>query len=249
MAKIELRNATVEFPIYNTSTRSLKNKLIATATGGILNSDSKGRVVVRALDSLNLTISAGDRVGIIGHNGAGKSTILRLLSRIYTPSSGAAIIQGTIGTLLDISIGIDPESTGVENIFLRSALLGISKEVAESQVDEIIEFSELGEFINMPLRTYSTGMQLRLAFAISTMMRPDILIMDEWMSVGDEGFKHKAQKRMSDMANASKILIVATHSSELIKTECNRVLWLEHGRIKMDSTPSEVVPLYFTAST
>ncbi|MEW6479072.1 MAG: ABC transporter ATP-binding protein [Pseudomonadota bacterium] len=246
MAKIELRNVSVEFPIYNASTRSLKNKLIATATGGILNSDSKGRVVVKALDSLNLTINAGERVGIIGHNGAGKSTFLRLLSRIYTPSAGQASIKGSIGTLLDIAIGIDPESTGVENIFLRSALLGIPKEHAEERVDEIIEFSELGEFINMPLRTYSTGMQLRLAFAISTMLRPDILIMDEWMSVGDEGFKHKAQKRMNDMANASKILIVATHSSDLIKNECTRVLWLEHGKIKMDSTPENIIPLYFT---
>ncbi|MFC7433398.1 ABC transporter ATP-binding protein [Hydrogenophaga bisanensis] len=247
MASITLNNATVDIPIYNASTRSLKTTIIKAATGGIIASDNKGRVIIRALDSINLSLRSGDRVGIIGHNGAGKSTMLRLLSRIYTPTSGTAEIIGSIGTLLDIGIGIDPESTGMENIQLRGTLLGISDEEIKAHTEEIIEFSDLGDFIHMPLRTYSTGMQLRLAFAISTMVRPDILIMDEWMSVGDEGFKHKAKERMNAMVGSSKILIVATHSAELIQTQCNKVIWLEHGKIKMEGSPEDIAPLYFNS--
>ncbi len=245
MTSIIFNNVCVDFPIYNASGRSLKKRLIQVATGGQLGADPKGRVVVRALESLNFTLKDGDRVGILGHNGAGKSTLLRLLSGVYEPSSGFARINGEIGSLIDISLGIDPEVTGRENIFLRGELLGMKHSYIAEQIEEIIEFSELGDFIDMPLRTYSTGMHLRLAFALSTIVRPEILLMDEWLAVGDEGFKHKAEARMTELVQSTRILVIATHSRDLVINTCNRAIWLEHGRIRMDGDPHTVCEAYF----
>jgi lipopolysaccharide transport system ATP-binding protein len=245
MASIKFNNVSVDFPIYNASGRSLKKRLIRVATGGQVGADPQGRVVVRALENLTFTLNDGDRVGLLGHNGAGKSTLLRLLSGVYAPTQGSAEIHGEIGSLIDISLGIDPEATGRENIFLRGALLGMSKETLNGCIDEIIDFSELGDFIDMPLRTYSSGMHLRLAFAVSTIVRPEILLMDEWLAVGDEGFKHKAEKRMTEMVQSTNILVIASHARDLIMHTCNRVIWLEHGSIRMQGTPAEVLPAYF----
>lgn len=245
MASIDFDNVSVDFPIYNASGRSLKKRLIQVATGGQLGSDAQGRVIVRALDGVTFSLRDGDRVGLVGHNGAGKSTLLRLLTGVYAPSSGFAEIVGEIGSLIDISLGIDPEATGRENIFLRGGLLGMSKREVARNLDDIIEFSELGDFIDMPLRTYSTGMHMRLAFAVSTTVRPQVLLMDEWLSVGDEGFKHKAEARMGELVQTTNILVVATHSRELLMESCNRAIWLEHGRVKMDSDAATVAAAYF----
>ncbi|QAU24992.1 ABC transporter ATP-binding protein [Dyella sp. M7H15-1] len=245
MAIVEFDNVSVDFPIYNASGRSLKKSLMRAATGGQLGADGQGRVVVRALENLNFTLRDGDRVGLIGHNGAGKSTLLRLLCSVYEPSTGSAKIEGEVGSLLDISLGINGEATGRENIYLRGGLLGLKRGEVTRRMDEIVDFAELGEFIDMPVRTYSTGMHLRLAFAVSTIMRPEILLMDEWLSVGDENFKHKAETRMSEIVQSTHILVIASHSRELIKNSCNRVLWLEHGRVRMDGGPGEVLPAYF----
>lgn len=245
MASIIFDNVAVDFPIYNASGRSLKKRLISVATGGQLGSDPMGRVVVRALEGLSFTLRDGDRVGLLGHNGAGKSTLLRLLSGVYVPSQGSARIDGEIGSLIDISLGIDPEATGRENIYLRGALLGMNKAELAERLEEIIAFSELGDFIDMPLRTYSTGMHLRLAFAVSTTVRPQILLMDEWLAVGDENFKHKAEERMRTLVQSTNILVIASHSRDLILETCNRVLWLEHGKIRMDGPAAEVVAAYF----
>lgn len=147
--------------------------------------------------------------------------------------------------MIDISLGTDPEATGRENIYLRGALLGMTKSEINRSVNEIIEFSELGNFIDMPLRTYSTGMHLRLAFSVSTIVCPEILLMDEWLSVGDEGFKQKAEKRLSELVQATNILVVASHSKQLILNTCNRVIWLEHGQIRMDGDAQEVCTAYF----
>jgi lipopolysaccharide transport system ATP-binding protein len=245
MAIIEFSNVAVDFPIYNASGRSLKKRLISVATGGQLGSDPLGRVVVRALEGLTFTLRDGDRVGLLGHNGAGKSTLLRLLSGVYMPSAGHARIEGDIGSLIDISLGIDPEATGRENIYLRGALLGMSKAELKDRMEEIIDFSELGDFIDMPLRTYSTGMHLRLAFAVSTTVRPEILLMDEWLSVGDQGFKHKAEERMRELVQATNILVIASHSRELVLETCNRAIWLEHGKIRMDGSAEDVAAAYF----
>ncbi|GAB3087883.1 ABC transporter ATP-binding protein [Cupriavidus yeoncheonensis] len=247
MASIEFKDVCVDFPIYNASGRSLKKRLIQVATGGQLGANEQGRVVVRALEGLNFSLKDGDRVGLLGHNGAGKSTLLRLLSGVYEPSSGTAQIKGDIGSLIDISLGIDPEATGRENIYLRGGLLGMTRAEIAKQIDAIIEFSELGDFVDMPLRTYSTGMHLRLAFAVSTIVRPEILLMDEWLSVGDEGFKHKAEARMAELVQSTNILVIASHSRELILHTCNRVIWLEHGKVRMDGDPQSVVAAYFGA--
>lgn len=245
MALIDFRGVNIEFPVYNASGRSLKKRLVQVATGGQLGADLQGHVVVKALEGLTFRFEDGDRVGLVGHNGAGKSTLLRVLSGVYYPTLGTRVIEGTVGSLIDISLGIDPEATGRENLYVRGALLGISRSVLASQLDEIIEFSELGDFIDMPVRTYSSGMHLRLAFSVSTIVRPDILLMDEWLSVGDEGFKQKAEARMTDLVHATKILVIASHSRDLILRTCNRALWLEHGKVRMDATPMEVCQAYF----
>ena len=245
MALIQFIQAGVAIPIFNADSRSLKSKLMHIATGGKLSADASGHVVVRALHGLDFSFADGDRVGLIGHNGAGKSTLLRVLSGVYAPTQGQAVRQGSVSSLIDVSLGIDHEATGRENIYLRGALLGLSKKAINTRLDEIIAFSELGEFIDMPVRTYSSGMHLRLAFSVSTVVQPEILLMDEWLSVGDEGFKHKAEARLAELVESTKILVIASHSRDLILKTCNRVLWLEHGMIKMDGAPDEVCAAYF----
>lgn len=243
--KISLKNVNVDIPVFNSQGRSLKKAVMGFATGGKIGLTETGKTIIRSLENINLEISPHERVGLIGHNGAGKSTLLRVLGKVYTPSSGTAIIEGKIGSLIDISLGIDGEATGIENIFLRAALLGIPRKEVEVALPDIIEFTQLGSFIEMPVRTYSTGMHMRLAFAVSTMISPDILLMDEWLSVGDQNFQHQAEKRLNRLIERSNVLILASHSRELIERCCTRVLWLEHGRIIMDSTPEEVCRNYF----
>lgn len=245
MTKIELDNVTVDIPIFNSQGRSLKKTVMGLATGGKIGLTEKGVSVVRCLENLSLSINEKERVGLLGHNGAGKSSLLRVFGKVYSPTGGCAKIEGNIGSLIDISLGIDGEATGIENIFLRAALLGIRKEVVEKELDELIEFSELGEFINLPVRTYSTGMHMRLAFAVSTMIEPDILLMDEWLSVGDQNFQKKAESRLNSLIAKSNILVIASHSRHLIEKCCTRVLWLEHGQLIMDGTPEEICPKYF----
>lgn len=160
--------------------------------------------------------------------------------------AGTARIEGSIGSLIAISLGIDQEATGRENIYIRGSLLGLKKKDIDARIDQIIGLCELGSFIDLPIRTYSTGMQMRLAFAVSTMIRPNILIMDEWLSVGDESFKNKAERRMAELVSNAQILVIASHSKELIRKNCNRVIWLEHGKIKMDGKPEDVLKAYFS---
>ena len=245
MALIDFQDVCVDFPIYNSTGRSLKKRLMSVATGGQLSADALGIVIIRALDHLSFKINDGERVALLGHNGAGKSTLLRVMSSVYSPTVGSAHIQGKLGSLIDISLGIDPEISGIENIYIRGRLLGLSAAEIKKKTPEIVEFSELGDFIEMPVRTYSTGMHMRLAFSISTTLRPEILLMDEWLSVGDEGFKHKAEARMKEVIQSSSILVVATHSRELAMNTCNRAIWLEHGKVKMDGTSQEVCHEYF----
>ncbi|QFP62253.1 ABC transporter ATP-binding protein [Brucella anthropi] len=245
MSSIQLRDVSVEFPIYNSSSRSLKNRVLSIATGGKIERRSDRLVIVRGLEHVNLTFKEGDRVGLIGHNGSGKTTLLRVLSGIYTPTHGSAIIDGHAVSLININLGIDPDATGRENIRLRSAMMGMHPDEIAEKFDQIAEFSGLGEFLDVPFRTYSSGMQLRLAFATSTAVRPEILIMDEWLSTGDEDFKDRANARMRELVDSTKILILASHSKELMEKNCNRVIWLEHGHVKMDGHPNEVLPSYF----
>ena len=245
MANISLKQASVVLPIFNSSSRSLTNSLVSAATGGVLTAQRGGHISIEALKNLDLEISAGDRLGITGHNGSGKSTLLRLLSGIYEPSSGKIERSGSIASLVDISVRINAESTGRENIFLRGKLMGLSKKEIDEKIDEIIEFSELGDYINLPVRIYSSGMLLRLAFSVSTSITADILIMDEWLSVGDGAFAERASNRLRELVDSSEILVIASHTRSLIEETCNKVVWLEHGVIKKVGPVDEIVPQYF----
>jgi lipopolysaccharide transport system ATP-binding protein len=245
MAHVSLKQASVVLPIFNSSSRSLTNSLVSAATGGVLTAQKGGHISIEALKNLDLEISAGDRLGIMGHNGSGKSTLLRLLSGIYEPSSGKIERSGSIASLVDISLGINAESTGRENIFLRGKLMGLSKKEIGEKIDEIIEFSELGDYINLPVRIYSSGMLLRLAFSVSTSITADILIMDEWLSVGDGAFAERASNRLRELVDSSEILVIASHTRSLIEETCNKVVWLEHGVIKKVGPVADIVPQYF----
>lgn len=229
---IKLNNVSVIFPIYNASNRSLKKRVINIATGGKIATDSGKKVTIKSLTNINLELKKGDRIGLTGHNGAGKSTLLRVLSGVYVPSVGTIELKGKIVSLLDISVGMDGESTGYENIMLRGILLGFSSEQIAQKIDEIAEFSELGDYLNMPMRTYSSGMNLRLAFSIITAFPADIILMDEWLSVGDARFNKKASERLEAMVKGSSILVLASHDDALVKRLCNKVITLEHGQIK-----------------
>lgn len=245
MSKIELADVTVEIPVYNVRGRSLKSMMFQRAIGGNMSARDRGDVVVvRALDKVSATISSGERIGLIGHNGAGKTTLLRVMSGVYTPTTGHARIEGEVSALTDIMTGMDVEATGYDNIIYRSILLGLTKSQAKALVSEIEEFSELGEYLNLPVRVYSSGMIMRLAFAISTSIRPAILLTDEMISVGDASFIEKARQRLKSMISSTNIFVISSHVEAVIQEFCSRVFWLEHGKIVMDGPPDEVLDAY-----
>ncbi|MFX1736209.1 ABC transporter ATP-binding protein [Paraburkholderia sp. A1RI_3L] len=224
----------VEFPIYENSHRSLKKAVLNLTTGGRIGQDAGRHAVVRALDNLTFSFTDGERIGLVGHNGSGKTTLLRALSGVYAPVRGKLSTRGKIASLLDVSMGLDPDATGFENIYLRGILDGLPPARIKSKIDEIAEFSELGEYLNLPVRTYSSGMMLRLAFAISTSIEADILIMDEWLSVGDADFSVKAAQRLEMLVGNASIVVVATHDPSLIERVCTRKISLEHGKMVSD---------------
>jgi len=229
MAVLLLENASVDLPVYGAGDFSLKRTLVATATGGGIGRDT-GNTVVQALRDITLHLRDGDRLGIIGHNGAGKSTLLRVLAGVYPPTNGLCYSMGTVASLIDPALGIEPDATGVENIFLRGLVMGLSRSVMRRVYDDICDFSGLGDFLRLPVRTYSTGMLMRLAFSIATCIRPDILLMDEWLSVGDQGFQAQAEQRLRSVVNDAGIFVLASHSLELVHRECTKLLTLSHGR-------------------
>lgn len=233
-ALIDARGVTVEFPIYENSHRSLKKKVLNLSTGGKIGSDAGKHPVVRALDQINFTFQHGERIGLTGHNGSGKTTLLRVLSGVYAPVHGLLNVRGKIASLLDVSMGLDPDATGFENIYLRGIMDGLKPSVIRAKVDDIAEFTELGEYLNLPVRTYSSGMMLRLAFAISTSVEADILIMDEWLSVGDAQFSAKAAERLERLVSKAGILVIASHDPKLIERVCTRRIHLEHGKLVSD---------------
>ena len=230
MASILLDDVTIEFPIYDARSRSMKNHLLSLGTRGRIGFD-RGSVRVRALRDVSLELHDGDRVGVIGRNGAGKSTFLRVLSGIYEPPQGRIVIDGTIASLLDLSLGMDPDATGYENIMLRSAILGLSPAQAIASIPDIEAFTELGAHLGLPLRTYSSGMGIRLAFAISTCIQPEILLLDEVIGAGDTHFMDKAQQRLAEMMDRAKILVIASHAAPQITRLCNKALLLHEGQV------------------
>lgn len=231
VAHIVAQDIVVEFPIYGGTSRSLKNTFVRAATGGLLARDVTEKVIVRALNGLSFEFTEGDRVGVVGHNGSGKTTLLRVLAGAYEPASGSVDVVGKVVSMLSIMLGLNMEATGFENIFIRGALLGLRRREIEPLAREIIEFAELGDYIHMPVRTYSSGMAMRLTFAVATSITGDIILMDEWLSAGDASFASKAQKRLQRLLDQAKILVLASHNENLIRGCCNKIMHLEHGAI------------------
>jgi ABC-2 type transport system ATP-binding protein/lipopolysaccharide transport system ATP-binding protein len=233
MVGISLSHVNVDFAIYNSRNRSIRNDIIRRVGGRIGSSGKTARdhVVVQALSDVTLDIKPGDRLAVIGHNGAGKSTLLRVMSGVYEPSSGDISIEGEVSSLIDLSMGMDFELTGRQNIILRGVFLGMTFQEARDLVGSVEDFAELGEYIDLPMRTYSTGMMLRLAFAISTSVRPDILILDELISVGDMNFAKKAEKRIDELVSSSRVFVLASHSEQTLRQYCNCAIKLDQGRV------------------
>jgi len=244
MTRLWLEHVSVHLPVLGARSHSLKHRLLASATGGRIGRGS-GFTVIEALNDVSFDLREGDRLGVSGHNGAGKTTLLRVLSGAYSPTAGRRGAIGRVATLIDPTLGIEPEATGYENILLRGIILGIGRAQLRRMRDDIAEFSGLGEFMSMPVRTYSTGMLMRLAFAITTSVPADILLMDEWLSVGDAEFRTQAEARMRTLVSGSGILVLATHSPDLIRRECTRAISLQKGAVVSDGA---VVPAQRTES-
>jgi lipopolysaccharide transport system ATP-binding protein len=242
MALVHAEHMTIEFPMYSIGHRSLKQQLLQTATGGRIG--HRGALtVVRALDDVSFELKPGDRLGLWGHNGSGKTTMLRAIAGVYRPIAGRLDVQGRVASLIDLNLGMEGEASGIENIRMRGILLGLTRREADRLLDDVAEFTELGDFLSMPVRTYSSGMHMRLGFAISTAVDADIVLMDEWLSVGDADFQKRAQDRLLRFLSRSKILVLASHSEQMLKDMCTRVVRLEHGRIQSTwQNPSGIEP-------
>ncbi|MBL8797600.1 MAG: ABC transporter ATP-binding protein [Planctomycetia bacterium] len=202
------------------------------------------RLKVRALDGINLRLREGERLGILGPNGAGKSTLLKLMAGIYPPTRGCRVVHGRISSLFDIALGFEPEANGWDNIAYRGYFQGESPRSVRAKLDAIAEFSELGERLDMPVRYYSAGMKVRLAFAIATAIDPEILLIDEVLSVGDRAFQKKARQRMKDMMARARLLVLVSHDLDSLRQMCSRVIWMEQGRVRREGCPDEVIGAY-----
>ena len=230
----------VEFPLYHMGARSLKKRLLA-STPLRLKQDESNRVVVAALRDLSFRIGRGERVALVGHNGAGKTTLLRTLAGVYEPVAGRLEVQGSVGSLIDPGAGMDQQSTGRENILLRALFRGMSDAEGAEMAEEIGAFSGLGEFLDMPVRTYSAGMQVRLSFAMATAMAPEVLLMDEWFLAGDADFMDRAKGRLERLVADADILVLASHNMEVVRTWCTRAIRLDSGRIVADGPVGDVL--------
>lgn len=241
---LRARNLTLSVPYYQPSSRQLLTqplKLISNVYTGRV-----GRRGKTILEDISLDVHTGDRVAVVGVNGSGKSSLLRLLAQVYYPDSGSLEVHGSITGLFTITLGMSQEGTGLENIYLRGLQMGLSVEEVYERVVPVTEFAEIGEAIDRPISTYSTGMLLRLAFAISTMITPDILILDEWIGSGDSKFRAKADKRMRDMVGTSRGLVLASHSTGLLKDVCNKGLVLDSGRVVYSGDLDDALHFYDT---
>lgn len=244
MASLILKNVTVDFPIYGAQ-RTFRSAL-RSATGGLIRREGTNQrhVTVRALENLNLTIKHGDRVGFIGHNGAGKSTLLRLCAGVYEPSHGQVYIEGKVAPLFNTSPGLDQDDTGYENIITCGLFLGMTREEIDKKTKDIEEFTELGEYLSLPAKTYSAGMLTRLGFAIATSIDPEILVLDEGLGAGDARFAEKAKRRVDALIQRASILILASHSDALIRSFCNRAILLQAGRVVEEGKVDDVIDAY-----
>lgn len=238
MEVIKVENVCMKFRMVNDKVLSLKEYLIA-----IL----RRRLIYReflALMDITFSVNKGEVIGIIGSNGAGKSTLLKIISGVMKPTSGTVLINGNVVPMLELGSGFDPELSGRENVFLNGAILGYSEEFLKEKYQEILEFSELGDFIEMPIRNYSSGMLMRLAFSIATVVQPEILIVDEILSVGDEGFQNKSRKRMKELMGGGTTVLFVSHDIKQIQEMCDKVIWLDEHRIKMFGSTEDVCEAY-----
>ena len=224
---IDVKHVSMRFRMANDKINSLKEYAVAFLEHRLKYEE------FQVLDDISFHVNKGEVVGIIGRNGAGKSTLLKIIAGVLKPTEGEVSVQGNIVPMLELGSGFDFELTGRENIFLNGAILGYSKEFLESKYDEILEFSELGHFIDMPIRNYSSGMMTRLAFSVATVVQPEILIVDEILSVGDEGFQNKSKARMMELMSGGTTVLFVSHSIDQIEEMCDRVVWLEDHKIKM----------------
>ena len=242
---IDVKNVTIDIPIFDTN-RSLRKSFYnyVGKLGGEIQQSSRKHLFVRALNDVSFCLEEGDRLGLIGHNGAGKSTLLNVLAGIYMPHSGSVHTCGSVTPLFNLSLGLDPDDTGYASIYTIGMFYGLTRKEIDAKREDIIAFSELGEYIHSPARTYSTGMLLRLSFAIVTSLNPQILLMDEGISAGDASFAEKAEKRLENFYKKINILVLASHSDALIKQLCNKVLLLERGKILKLGAVDEVMDFY-----
>lgn len=235
---LTVNNVTMKYKIYNDNIKSIKEYFISLLKGKISYKE------FTALENITFTINKGDVLGIIGHNGAGKSTLLKIISNVIIPTSGTVHIEGTIAPLLELGAGFDYDLSGRENIYINGAVLGYSKKFIESKYEEIVEFSELKDFIDVPLRNYSSGMVVRLAFSIATVVKPEILIVDEILAVGDEHFQQKSKNRMLELMSDGCTVIFVSHTLSQIEELCTKTLWLEHGKMKGFGDPVDICNQY-----
>lgn len=229
--QIRLDDVSVRFQVFGLHGRSLKKTALGLTTGGRIGGTSGGRVHVDALSGIDLDLREGDRVALIGHNGAGKSTLLRTMAGIYEPTSGRVTVRGRVSPMFDLMLGIDPDATGRENVRLRGLLLGMTPADIDTYAGEIGDFSGLGDYLDLPVKIYSSGMLLRLMFAVATAISPEILLLDEWITAGDAGFMEKAEQRVNRLIDRASMMVIASHSRPLMEKLCNKVVVLEHGRV------------------
>lgn len=234
MTYLIAEGVTVDYPILDVARRSFKKDALSWVTGGRIGENTRNHLSIRALDNISLQIQPGEKIGLLGHNGSGKSTLLKVMADVYWPTAGTLKSSGRITSLLDLTLGMEVEATGYENIYLRGAILGVKPGEIKQTVSDIAEFSGLGDYLRLPLRTYSSGMLVRLGFSISTAFPADIILMDEWLGVGDAQFQEQANKRLNEMTSNASILVLASHSADLINSVCNRCIRLEHGKIVED---------------
>jgi ABC-type polysaccharide/polyol phosphate transport system ATPase subunit len=240
MARIVLDQVGLTFKVRQHPKISLKEFLVR----GLFRRSVNPVVQVRALQGVSLEVHEGERVGVIGHNGAGKSTLLKVLAGVYPPTAGRRLVEGRISSLFDIGVGFEPDANGWENIRFRGYLQGETPRSLRTKVDGIAEFSELGRFLDMPLRYYSDGMKVRLAFSIITAVEPQVLLIDEVLSVGDQAFQEKARRRMQEMMRRAKLMVLVSHDLPSVRRLCDRVVWMERGRIRASGAPDAMVAAY-----
>jgi lipopolysaccharide transport system ATP-binding protein len=243
MPTIELSDVSVDIPVYDVAGSSLRRTILGRAVGGRF-AQSGTHVVVNALKRISFEAHDGDRVGLVGQNGSGKTTLLRVLSGVYPPTTGSVSVSGRVSPMLDTTLGMADDATGFENIRISGALWGLTRRQIDASMDDIIQFTELGDYLKMPVRTYSQGMHLRLAFAIATLREPDILLLDEVIGVGDAGFYQKAFARLMNLVQKSRILFVASHANEMIRRLCNKAIWLHKGNLIIYGDVDKVLNAY-----